>query len=120
MATKKEKPLAEKFAEAKGRVETLKKRPSNDQLLELAIRNRTGGAGRARRIASSRSWSLDGRFFSVSTLPFASANFSASGFSFFVAIAPLPLPMGSLPRGQVSNRVLLTIAARLSPISGET
>lgn len=35
MATKKEKPLAEKFAEAKGRVETLKKRPSNDQLLEL-------------------------------------------------------------------------------------
>lgn len=35
MATKKEKPLAEKFNEAKGRVETLKKRPSNDQLLEL-------------------------------------------------------------------------------------
>ena len=35
MATKKEKPLAEKFAEAKGRVETLKRRPSNDQLLEL-------------------------------------------------------------------------------------
>lgn len=35
MATKKEKPLAERFAEAKGRVETLKKRPSNEQLLEL-------------------------------------------------------------------------------------
>lgn len=35
MATKKEKPVAEKFAEAKGRVEGLKKRPSNDQLLEL-------------------------------------------------------------------------------------
>ena len=35
MATKKEKPLAERFAEAKGRVETLKSRPSNDQLLEL-------------------------------------------------------------------------------------
>lgn len=35
MATKKEKPLAEKFADAKGRVETLTSRPSNDQLLEL-------------------------------------------------------------------------------------
>ena len=35
MATKKEKPLAEKFAAAKGQVETLKERPSNDQLLEL-------------------------------------------------------------------------------------
>jgi acyl-CoA-binding protein len=35
MATKKEKPLAERFAEAKGRVEKLSKRPSNDQLLEL-------------------------------------------------------------------------------------
>jgi acyl-CoA-binding protein len=35
MATKKEEPLAKKFNEAKGRVETLKKRPSNDQLLEL-------------------------------------------------------------------------------------
>lgn len=35
MAAKKEKPLAERFAEAKGRVEKLSKRPSNDQLLEL-------------------------------------------------------------------------------------
>ena len=35
MATKKEKPLAERFAEAKGRVEQLTKRPTNDQLLEL-------------------------------------------------------------------------------------
>ncbi len=35
MATKKEKPLAERFAEAKGRVEKLARRPSNDQLLEL-------------------------------------------------------------------------------------
>ena len=35
MATKKEKPLAEQFKEAKGRVEKLKERPSNDQLLEL-------------------------------------------------------------------------------------
>lgn len=35
MATKKEKPLAERFAEAKGRVEKLTKRPTNDQLLEL-------------------------------------------------------------------------------------
>lgn len=35
MATKKEKPLAERFAEAKGRVEKLKSRPSNEQLLEL-------------------------------------------------------------------------------------
>lgn len=35
MATKKEKSLAERFAEAKGRVEQLTKRPTNDQLLEL-------------------------------------------------------------------------------------
>ena len=35
MATKKEKPLAERFAEAKGRVEHLTKRPTNDQLLDL-------------------------------------------------------------------------------------
>ncbi len=35
MATKKEKPLAEQFKEAKGRVEKLKERPSNDQLLDL-------------------------------------------------------------------------------------
>ena len=35
MATKKERPLAERFAEAKGRVEKLSKRPTNEQLLEL-------------------------------------------------------------------------------------
>lgn len=35
MATKKEKPLADRFAEAKGRVEKLSKRPANEQLLEL-------------------------------------------------------------------------------------
>ena len=35
MATKKEKPLSDRFAEAKGRVEKLSKRPSNDQLLDL-------------------------------------------------------------------------------------
>ncbi len=35
MATKKEKPLAERFAEAKGRVEKLKSRPTNERLLEL-------------------------------------------------------------------------------------
>ena len=35
MATKKEKSLAERFAEAKGRVEQLTKRPTNDQLLDL-------------------------------------------------------------------------------------
>jgi len=35
MATKKEKPLADQFKEAKGRVEKLKERPTNDQLLEL-------------------------------------------------------------------------------------
>ena len=35
MATKKEKPLAEQFKEAKGRVEKLTERPSNEQLLEL-------------------------------------------------------------------------------------
>ena len=35
MATKKEKPLAEQFAEAKRRVEQLTKRPTNDQLLDL-------------------------------------------------------------------------------------
>ena len=36
MATKKEKESpAEKFKAAKGRVEDLKKRPSNDQLLDL-------------------------------------------------------------------------------------
>ncbi len=35
MATKKERPLAERFADAKGRVEKLSKRPSNEQLLEL-------------------------------------------------------------------------------------
>jgi diazepam-binding inhibitor (GABA receptor modulator, acyl-CoA-binding protein) len=35
MATKKEKPLGEKFNEAKARVEKLSKRPSNDQLLDL-------------------------------------------------------------------------------------
>ena len=35
MTTKKEKPLAEQFKEAKGRVEKLSARPSNDQLLEL-------------------------------------------------------------------------------------
>lgn len=35
MATRKEKPLAERFKEAKGRVERLSRRPSNDQLLDL-------------------------------------------------------------------------------------
>jgi len=35
MATKKEKPLAEQFKDAKGRVEKLKERPSNEQLLDL-------------------------------------------------------------------------------------
>ena len=35
MATKKEKPLRDQFADAKGRVEKLSKRPSNDQLLDL-------------------------------------------------------------------------------------
>ena len=35
MATKKEKGLAERFAEAKGRVEKLTERPTNEQLLEL-------------------------------------------------------------------------------------
>lgn len=35
MATKKEKPLAERFREAAARVEKLSKRPSNDQLLDL-------------------------------------------------------------------------------------
>jgi len=35
MATKKEKPLGEKFREAAARVEKLSKRPSNDQLLDL-------------------------------------------------------------------------------------
>jgi diazepam-binding inhibitor (GABA receptor modulating acyl-CoA-binding protein) len=35
MATKKEKPLSEKFKEAVARVEKLSKRPSNEQLLEL-------------------------------------------------------------------------------------
>ena len=35
MATKKEKPIADRFNEAKARVEKLPSRPSNDQLLEL-------------------------------------------------------------------------------------
>jgi diazepam-binding inhibitor (GABA receptor modulating acyl-CoA-binding protein) len=35
MATRKEKPLGEKFREAKARVEGLSRRPSNDQLLDL-------------------------------------------------------------------------------------
>ena len=35
MATKKEKPIADRFKEAKARVEDLPSRPSNDQLLEL-------------------------------------------------------------------------------------
>ncbi len=35
MATKKEKPIADRFKEAKARVETLSSRPSNDQLLDL-------------------------------------------------------------------------------------
>jgi len=35
MATKKERPLGEKFKEAAARVEKLSKRPSNDQLLDL-------------------------------------------------------------------------------------
>lgn len=35
MATKKEKPIADRFKEAKVRVETLSSRPSNDQLLDL-------------------------------------------------------------------------------------
>lgn len=35
MATKKEKPIAERFKEAKTRVEKLASRPSNDQLLDL-------------------------------------------------------------------------------------
>ncbi|HSB36055.1 MAG TPA: acyl-CoA-binding protein [Thermoanaerobaculia bacterium] len=35
MATKKEKPLGERFKEAAARVEKLSKRPSNDQLLDL-------------------------------------------------------------------------------------
>jgi diazepam-binding inhibitor (GABA receptor modulating acyl-CoA-binding protein) len=35
MATKKEKPVADQFREATARVEKLKERPSNDQLLEL-------------------------------------------------------------------------------------
>jgi diazepam-binding inhibitor (GABA receptor modulator, acyl-CoA-binding protein) len=35
MATKKASSVAEKFNEAKARVEKLSKRPSNDQLLEL-------------------------------------------------------------------------------------
>lgn len=35
MATKKEKPIAERFKEAKARVEKLSSRPSNDQLLDL-------------------------------------------------------------------------------------
>lgn len=35
MASRKEKPVAERFAEATGRVGKLKSRPSNEQLLEL-------------------------------------------------------------------------------------
>ncbi len=35
MATRKEKPLGERFREAKHRVEALSRRPSNDQLLDL-------------------------------------------------------------------------------------
>jgi len=35
MATKKEKPLKDQFADAKARVEKLPRRPSNDHLLEL-------------------------------------------------------------------------------------
>jgi diazepam-binding inhibitor (GABA receptor modulating acyl-CoA-binding protein) len=35
MAAKKEKPVGEKFKEAKSRVEKLSERPSNDQLLDL-------------------------------------------------------------------------------------
>jgi acyl-CoA-binding protein len=35
MAAKKEKPVGEKFKEAKSRVEKLSQRPSNDQLLDL-------------------------------------------------------------------------------------
>ena len=35
MATKKEKPLGERFKEAAARVEKRSKRPSNDQLLDL-------------------------------------------------------------------------------------
>ncbi len=35
MATRKEKPLDEKFREAKTRVEALSRRPSSDQLLDL-------------------------------------------------------------------------------------
>ena len=52
MATKKEKPLAEKFAEAKGRVEGLKKRPSNDQLLELYALLQAGDGRRRDRVAA--------------------------------------------------------------------
>lgn len=35
MATKKDKPLGERFGEAKARVEKLARRPSNEQLLDL-------------------------------------------------------------------------------------
>ena len=35
MAAKKEKPIADQFKDAKGRVEKLPQRPSNDQLLDL-------------------------------------------------------------------------------------
>ena len=56
MATKKEKPLAERFAEAKGRVEHLTKRPTNDQLLDLYAFYKQATAG---DVAGSRPGLLD-------------------------------------------------------------